>query len=107
MSKKNNISLLIISLLVLFGGAYFLVHLQNSKRNVQIISKTEVSKDVLQNVAPEADAQKSNFFVSGWLPYWQKDAGAVSLDGNLKIFNEINPFDFGVTPEGNIIDTVG
>ncbi|MDD5396535.1 MAG: glycosyl hydrolase family 18 protein [Candidatus Moranbacteria bacterium] len=70
-------------------------------KKIEIVNPTEnkISQPVLVGQKP--------FFVSGWLPYWAKETGVNSLEGNLKIFDEINPFDFGVTPDGNIVDTVG
>ena len=67
----------------------------------------ERQADALKNDAYKPEMKKNKLVVSGWLPYWRKNEGVASLDGNFQIFNEINPFDFGVTPDGNIIDTVG
>lgn len=43
-------------------------------------------------------------FVSGWLPYWAKEAGAASLRGRYGLFSEINPFAYGVDKGGALVD---
>jgi spore germination protein YaaH len=105
MFKKNKITSWIIIVAVLVGAACFFVFLKNSKRNVGVNLKNDIIQKDEINASPNLASGK--FIVSGWLPYWQKVAGVDSLNGKLKIFDEINPFDFGVSPDGDLIDTVG
>jgi|GEM_PF-829914 len=56
-----------------------------------------------RDVSPSAGAERK-LFVSGWLPYWAKEAGAASLRGKLGLFSEINPFAYGVSADGSLVD---
>ena len=44
--------------------------------------------------------------ISGWIPYWAKDAGAASLTGKMNLFSEINPFAYAVNADGTLVDTM-
>ncbi|MEI7750358.1 MAG: glycosyl hydrolase family 18 protein, partial [Candidatus Moraniibacteriota bacterium] len=68
------------------------------------VSENGVAAGVIPNTSTGPENRK--FFVSGWLPYWAKEAGAASLRGNMNTFTEINPFAYGVNVDGTLVDTM-
>ena len=64
--------------------------------------------DAVLNLPDDQSSEDAsrNLLVSGWLPYWAKDAGVASLSGDtLDIFDEVNPFAFDVNADGVPEDT--
>lgn len=83
--------------MVLFVGHFF--RQKHAEQDPGIPRQNEEQRSViLQPAAP--------LFISGWLPYWRKNEGVASLDGKMLLFNEINPFAFGVHSDGSIVDTL-
>jgi spore germination protein YaaH len=76
-----------------------------SKSNKISVKNSSLQKNNSEEKINAPVVNTQPFFVAGWLPYWRKEEGAASLNGKINLFSEINPFDFGVTPDGNIIDT--
>ncbi|NTU67159.1 MAG: hypothetical protein HGB08_04535 [Candidatus Moranbacteria bacterium] len=110
MTRKPLLSismLLFIAILLAAGLVFF-----GRNRTIQLIGTDS------NDPSAQADQEKENgnlaeknevipFSVSGWIPYWAKDAGAASLDSGLQLFSEINPFAFGVDGSGRLIDKAG
>ena len=109
MALKKKYCILFFVLSLFFLAGFFLAFNYFQKREVSIsLQKTAVqnldnSKESQSNVAQKTS--KSNFFVAGWLPYWQKELGASSLNGNLNLFSEIDIFAWGVNSDGSLKDT--
>jgi len=100
MLKKSNIVILFFLALIILGAAFY--YFKNSKKTIRIAPAAETAEKEEQNIISNPVAQP--IFVSGWLPYWEKEKGAASLEGNMDIFNEINPFAFEVNQNGNLLD---
>lgn len=104
MKRKNFIVIVFIS--VFLGGGFFFIF-QNKNKFFRKPYSEKVSIN-LQNNSTENPANnfsdKKSFFISGWLPYWNKNEGASSLSGNFNFFDEINPFAFEVDKNGSILD---
>jgi len=102
----KKISVIIFFFILLAAGIF--LYFSQHKNTVQIANETkpaEGSKPNTNSVGNNASAQK--LFVSGWLPYWEKENGVASLAGNMDLFDEINVFDYGVDQNGNVVDTAG
>lgn len=103
--EKSRLVAFVILIFVIIGAIFYLTHQKKniiSLNNTQGVNITEdIKKETLVNTTPS----EKTFFVSGWLPYWQKKAGADSLFGNLALFSEVNPFAYGVNPDGTLRDT--
>lgn len=93
--KKIIISVSIIVFFAVLAGTIFFLAKSNKKINI-----FEKNSSVDQPLA------RNNLFVSGWLPYWSKTDGAGTLEPNLPLFSEINPFAFEVNADGSIKDTL-
>ncbi|MCX6761223.1 MAG: glycosyl hydrolase family 18 protein [Candidatus Moranbacteria bacterium] len=105
MFKKILIGLLLAIALI---SAFF--HFSHQKKNIISLNNAQninAIKETKKEVPIATTPSEKIFFISGWLPYWQKLAGADSLSGNLSLFSEINPFAFGVNPDGTLRDTLG
>ncbi len=99
MLRKINFVVLIAFVLALLATS-LIFYSTNKKSPDQ--KKTAVSD--AKKIAAVSPGDNS-FFVSGWIPYWRKTEGVASLQGNLNLFSEINPFAFSVAPDGSLIDT--
>lgn len=53
---------------------------------------------------PAAAATKGGLEVSGWIPYWRSSQGARDARNNIEKIDEINPFVYTVTQDGDIRD---
>lgn len=92
-------------IIILALAASCAVFLVRNKKNSVIILKNENAITAIENKKDNVQSSNSkSFFVSGWLPYWGKVAGADSLSRNLNLFTEINPFAYGVNPDGSLVD---
>jgi len=87
------------------AGTVFYFSLFENKPSVINNSQNEKSANV-ENIEKNNSETSVNqdFFVSGWLPYWSKTTGVIAAEKNLSLFSEINPFAFGVNPDGNLSD---
>lgn len=56
--------------------------------------------------AGSALAATSSFEISGWIPYWRKEAGVAEALAHLKTFNEINLFGYTVKNDGSLFDAM-
>ncbi len=54
-----------------------------------------------------ASAPASQPFYTGWLPFWQKNAGTAEVMSHLSDLKEISPFSFEVDPTIGVIDKIG
>ncbi len=100
---------------ILFVATFILIstglifHSIHQKKSVTPPNDTQNITDA-ENAKKEtpvavAAPNEKTFFISGWLPYWQKKSGADSLSKNLALFSEINPFAYGVNIDGTLHDT--
>lgn len=97
----------IIFILILAAASTFF-YLNRKKGDVVLLinsQRANTIEDAKKEEPAEATFEEETFFISGWLPYWSKKAGADSLSGNLYLFSEINPFAYGVNPNGTLHDT--
>jgi spore germination protein len=103
--------IIFLSLLILVVAGIFFIFSQKQTES-KLIIKNNSEKETKQQAGQTTTQQEEivevaqPLFVSGWLPYWAKTDGASSLEGNLELFDEINPFSFQVTTEGEIVDAV-
>ncbi|MFZ2187948.1 MAG: glycosyl hydrolase family 18 protein [Candidatus Moraniibacteriota bacterium] len=98
---------LTIFILIIAAASTFF-YLNRKKGNVVLLINPQSAntiEDAKEKEPAEAVFKEEPFFISGWLPYWSKKAGADSLSQNLTLFSEINPFAYGVNPDGTLQDT--
>lgn len=103
MNKKSIFPIVLILLILGIAGYVF----KSGRNRVSTVQIKNSSQELIQKdkIKKASDSQsENNFFVAGWLPYWAKDQGAQSLNGNLDQFSEINPFAFGVNDDGSLSD---
>ena len=91
---------------MLLGSLYFFA---GKKRSVQLIGNS-VQEKLIDKVADTKiekvdEKTASAFLVTGWIPYWAKSAGVASLQGKMELFSQLNLFAFGVSADGQLIDT--
>lgn len=96
----KKIIIIILFTIAILSGIFFIFYFP---KKISIKNSSSDNNTEENNIKTVEKNQP--FFISGWLPYWRKEEGAASLEGKLNLFSEINPFDFGVTPDGNIINT--
>jgi len=102
MLKKFKIAILFF--IVLTIGLFFsFYYFKNTKKDINIVPVSETAKPEEKSTVSNSVAQQ--IFISGWLPYWKKEDGVVSLAGKINLFSEINPFAFGVASDGSLVDT--
>ena len=108
--KKNTLKFKLIfslvALAVLLGSLYFFA---GKKRSVQLIGNS-VQEKLIDKVADTKiekvdEKTASAFLVTGWIPYWAKSAGVASLQGKMELFSQLNLFAFGVSADGQLVDT--
>ena len=94
-----------LGVIVIAGATAFALRFSENKISNTVIEKTlpEMTQSGTEQTISQ-DASGNRLFVAGWIPYWKKTQGADSLDGNLKLFSEINPFAFGVNDDGTLSD---
>ncbi len=91
---------------MLLSGVFFLVKKNNSKQIVENILPSESSNiSDKENPATAEKKAEQDFFVTGWIPYWTKSEGTFSLQGKIGLFSQLNLFAFGVSADGQLIDT--
>ncbi len=91
----------ILSVSVLCVGLAIVLYLHAARQGS--VSVNPESDPVKKEAVP--DFVSRSLRVSGWLPYWGKDAGIASLAGKMELFDEIDAFAFGVKPDGSLTDT--
>lgn len=52
-------------------------------------------------------APEASFEVSGWIPYWEVSKGTKSARTNLDSLDALQPFSYGVQPDGSLKDLAG
>jgi len=83
-----------------------LVKKNNSKQIVENILPSESSNiSDKENPATAEKKAEQDFFVTGWIPYWTKSEGTFSLQGKIGLFSKLNLFAFGVSADGQLVDT--
>ncbi len=93
----------------LLAGIIFLLTAPIKQKKTALFNQTSPSlKNSTENSAERISTEKNTapLFVSAWLPYWEKTSGVISFEENATLFQEINPFAFGVNPDGSIKDTL-
>jgi spore germination protein YaaH len=95
--------------ILILATASTVFYLNRKRGNTVLLINTQ-STDTIEGAKEKETAKaipdEKTFFISGWLPYWSKKAGADSLSGNLALFSEINPFAYGVNQDGTLRDTL-
>ena len=97
------LSTLILCLAVVGAFFYF-----SQPKKTTVINNSQKVNDATEDTNTETSGLSSNkpaFFISGWLPYWSKANGAAIVEKNISLFSEIDPFAFGVNPDGSLRDT--
>ncbi|MEI6588170.1 MAG: glycosyl hydrolase family 18 protein [Candidatus Moraniibacteriota bacterium] len=104
--KKKLFFTIFILILATASTVFYL----NRKRGNTVLLINTQSTDTVEGAKGKETAKvtpdEEAFFISGWIPYWSKKAGADSLFGKLALFSEINPFAYGVNPDGTLRDTL-
>ncbi len=103
MSKKSLIILVLT--LSIASAVFYFTHQKKKTLSPDSTQSINIIDDTKKEAPAAATPAEKKFFISGWLPYWQKKAGADSLLGNLALFSEINPFAYGVNQDGTLRDT--
>ena len=97
------LSTLILCLAVVGAFFYF-----SQPKKTTVINNSQKVNDATEDTNTDTSGLSSNkpaFFISGWLPYWSKANGAAIVEKNISLFSEIDPFAFGVNPDGSLRDT--
>ena len=105
MFKKYLLGILVVILVVVTGIIFYGLHPSKKTIYLNNAQNKSVAQDDKNKENNEALSGEKDFFISGWLPYWSREGGVDSLSGNLSIFEEINPFAFGVREDGSLEDT--
>jgi spore germination protein YaaH len=106
-TRKNH--WLLFSGIALIAVIIFLITPIIKQKKIERFNQTSSSiKNSTADSTKKISAEKNiaPFFISAWLPYWEKTNGANLFQKNANLFQEINPFAFGVNPDGTIKDTL-
>ncbi len=103
MSRKIIFIALFSFILALFAAGVIFYSASKNNPDLSSEKKSSTVSDTKKINSPSLNS--APFFVSGWIPYWRKSEGADSLSNNLNLFSELNPFAFGVSSDGDLIDT--
>lgn len=111
MDRKYRRAAIVFLVLILAAGigegvSFFYFRSKISSLTLSKNKSTPVAENKNHTSRPVL-SENNKFSVSGWLPYWAKTAGAVSVEKKLNLFNEINPFAYEVNPDGSLRDTAG
>lgn len=101
MSNKYFFAVFILAVLIAIGTVFYFFVMKD--RVVFFSPKTNNSVgESIENDKNLSSDHYQSFFISGWLPYWQKEKGTVSVENNFSAFSEINPFALAVNPDGSL-----
>lgn len=105
MGMKRVFAIVIMIMIFLMIAAGFFAYLHRGARTIFFASQPNVNPaDNVRNTEPPSG--EPALFVSGWLPYWAKNEGALSLANSLSLFDEVNLFAFGVNSDGSLRDVL-
>ena len=107
MSKGFSLKFFFIILLLtaMIAGIFYFIRHDKKIIPLNGVPTIDAGENKKEEAKYDPKPKSPQFFVSGWLPYWSKKEGVASLENNLSIFSEINPFSFGVNPDGTLRDT--
>ena len=106
-TNKKRWLLLFSSIVLAVGIIFFIITSIKQKKKTELFNQATPSlKNSSENSSEKISAKKNTapFFISAWLPYWEKTNGAILFEKNANLFQEINPFAFGVNSDGSIKD---
>lgn len=106
MSKRFYLGASSVAIVLLISIGAFLHFTRETKKTVYLYDNQDSSVGENVQKTEEADgfSLQQRFSLSGWLPYWGKEAGAADFEKNADLFSEIDPFAFGVDQDGRLSD---
>ncbi|MDB5189345.1 MAG: putative peptidoglycan hydrolase YvbX, involved in spore germination [Parcubacteria group bacterium] len=74
---------------------------------VHAVTTTKTTVTVKKPVVPAPVVAKTNFEISGWIPYWRTATGTADVLPHLSQMTEVNPFGYTVKLDGSLNDAAG
>lgn len=102
---KHKLIFLIFPAIILAGAGWFWAASKNKTEKIPIHENVAAPDTPKEKTGIGSEETPADFLVAGWIPYWRKNEGIAALEGNLENFTELDPFAFGVSLDGNLIDT--